>query len=743
VISGADHKFSKNYAIVHSHHAVIQCHSGKCKQKTKYIGKPMNSLTDVRDKLPEGARTTVLGPEVPFILQDHIEWSLSHTGYGAIFAPMGSGKTKALEDWIDKQPENFTYLLVVVRKTQASYFSHRYKRLVDYQYQKNSLFGIPRLVCCVNSLERLLAEDGSLPRFDLLILDEIESIISALISKILSAGKTGQLSVWNIFGTLVKSCPRTLIMDGIPTQHVFDYFQRMGIVKDFSYVLHLRRPDFRIYKCYCSETDFCDEIDADLQNGKNVVLVTNTKEIQTLIYSKINEQSKLLINADSEKAIKDTANKPNESWNVRFLAYNTAVGAGASFDLDHFHVMYAVISPNSCIPQDFYQLICRIRKLKESKVALLIMDTGDIPSLVPSKEDLKLAKLRNIKLFHNLQTNYRPSLTILQITPTENVDLEICELDYKMLRILSGHSFLKLKFEDSFFLNTLVDYEHEKLLLRDHMNYCNALFEMIRRNGGIVIEIKESQQEMLKTSTRGIKNNARQLTDELAPTTKTVFWTPTPSFDKTLAKRWNKLVSFNDATTQFRWIALRNKLIASTQEIYEKEFMDINKNNRAISNRMLFSDAIIGGFRSLAEKCPFTICPVTGKLHGRVAIMYFHRDKTAILEAISSIYEQVYNSTQIRYVVMNPAASDSISKVNIVIWKNLKKMFSLFGLNTNYFAGGNKRVNINNVRVTTGEFEFCEETQNIRMALAKIEFDTGERNPDAVNYYINKMNSNR
>ena len=745
LVSDRDHKFPKNYAILYTHHAAVMCHSAKCKGKIKNVTLASRPLTDLAELIPNQQRRRVIGPEVPYILKEDIGWSLEGNGFGAVFAPMGSGKTKALEDWIADQGPNFTYLLVVVRITQASYFSNRYADLVDYQKKAGSLHGVKRLVCCINSLERLLDEEGRLPHYDLLILDEIESVVAGLVSKILSAGRSEQCTIWNIMGTLIKSCARTLVMDGIPTYRTIDYFKNLGIFDQFSVVEHHRQPDFRTYKCHCHEASFLEEMHEDLRNGKNIVLVTNTKEIQTYIYSKIDDTySKLMINADSEKKVKNTSRKPNEKWNVRFLAYNTAVGAGASFDQDHFHLMYAVVSPYSCIPQDFYQLICRIRKLKEKKVVVMIMSHGSEDLPIPTREELKLCKLKNIKNFHWFQTSFRPSLRVLELNPTENVRLDICELDYKLIRTLSAARLLKLKHEDDFFLNTLVDFEHQKLRLRDHGEYCSTLFEMIRRNGGVVIEFKEGQLETLRVSSRTIKTEARKLSEEMAiiPNGKNRFWQPPDGFNPALAKIWNKLVDFNDLTTQYRWMALRSKLTKSPQDVYERELMDINSKKKALSNTMIFSGTIVDAMLQLKTVCGFDIDPVLGKFSGRVSILSFYLHKKRIFDAISDCYAQIYNATQIKHEVIHPAASDSDSRINYIIWKNLKKLFAAFGINCNYYAGGNKRITVNRRRMTTGEFEFCQTTQNVRMALAKLEFDTGERNHDAINYYLNKLNSN-
>ena len=126
-------------------------------------------------------RRRVLPKEQDYVTKDDIEWCLEEKGYGAVFALMGSGKTQALETWLKQKPATFTCLLIVVRKTQATYFASRYGDFVDYQKQVASLYGVPRLAMCINSLIRLL-DNGVIPKYNLLILDEIESILEAAVS---------------------------------------------------------------------------------------------------------------------------------------------------------------------------------------------------------------------------------------------------------------------------------------------------------------------------------------------------------------------------------------------------------------------------------------------------------------------------------------------------------------------------------------------------------------------------------
>jgi len=738
----ADHKAQKNYIQMIGEHALIRCHSGKCNSRKMYISKDYKPLTDFGDLLEKHCapeqyplNRKVIPQNQEYITKEDIEWCLKDRGFGAVFAPMGSGKTQALETWLKDKPDTFRCLLIVVRKTQATYFASRYGDFVDYQKSRGPLHQADRLVVCINSLIRLLSS-GVVPRYDLLILDEIESIIEAGVSKMLSNGKSEQTNVWNILATLIKGAANTLVMDGIPTHHSIAYFSGLNLLKEFSVVEHHRQPDFRVYKCFCDQLEFIKNINSDLLAGKNIVLVTNTKEVQTFIFNQIETDSKLMINADSTQKIKNTTKKPNEKWNVRFLAYNNAVGAGQSFDLSHFHSMYAVVSPMSCYPQSFYQLICRIRKLKESNVSLLVIHQEYADA--PSKQELKMQKLQNIVKFHSTQSEFVPKLSLFNTMTTENVRLDICDVDYKIVRMLATSRQLQLKHEDDFFINILVDYEHEKLQLRDSEKYSQVFFDMIHRNGGVVLPLKKEQQFMLKASTQQMKVDARKLALDAGVNANHQFW----SSDKVpphVAKVWNELVDLGDLTKHYRWLALRNRLIDDPSRVYEKEFTSINNHGKALSNCMLYSNGVLKAFGDLARACKFTIDRKLGMFVGECSILDFYENEEQIQSACAIIFNQLYNETGTKIALSQPE-KNTYSARNIALWKNIRKVFSKFGIRCDYRSARGSRKVIRGQRLVKSSFTFCELTQQIRMAISNIEFDTGEKNLEGVEYFIQKAN---
>ena len=737
-----EHRSQKNYIIMVGEHAMIQCHSGKCKGQKFYVSKDYQPLTDFGDLLTQHCavdqmptRRRTLANQQDYISKEDIEWCLAEKGYGAVFAPMGSGKTQALESWLKDKPASFTCLLIVVRKTQATYFASRYGDFVDYQKQRASLYGVPRLVVCINSLIRLL-DEGVIPKYNLLILDEIESILEAAVSKILSSGKSEQTNVWNILATLIKSSDNTLIMDGIPTQHTIAYFSGLNLMREFSIVEHHKQPDFRVYKAYCDQDEFVKSINTDMQGGKNVVLVTNTKEVQSYIYNQVVIDSKLMINADSIQKVKNTTKKPNEKWNVRFLAYNNAVGAGQSFDLSHFHSMYAVVSAVSCYPQSFYQLICRIRKLKESVVNLLVIHS-EYPQPV-SKEELKMQKLKNIVKFHSKQDDFVPRLTLYRSLPTENIRLDICDVDYKILRVLSAERQLKLKHEDDFFLNMLVDYEHEKLRLRDSAMYTEVFFEMIHRNGGVIIPLKESQQNQLRASTQKLKVDARKESLDNGVNVTSQFWKPEENnVPPHVGKVWNELVRFSDLDTHYRWLRLRNKLLDDPARIYEKEFTAITNHGKAASNCMLYSNGVLESLETLSRICGFTIDRTVGMFRGSCEIVNFYTRRDDIMRACKTIFDQLYNETG-SVVTIGELKKFTNSAINLHLYQHVKKVFKKFGIKLIYKSSKGGRTRINNQRLVTSTFSFCELSQHVRLAISDIEYDTGEKALNGVAYFIGK-----
>lgn len=760
-IRGAEHKDKgKNYMTVRDDHAIIKCHSAKCagKELKVQVGEePLTNFHLLQQKLKEEGsikgttrRLRVIKPEVQkYVLPEDIDWSLQETGLGIISAPMGTGKTTSLVKWIEderkrqtkrrqekgKEPKKFKVLLLVTRITQAINFSSKYPGMKSYLDVDGSVADNESSVLCVNSLMRAMSErNNAVPKFDLIILDEIESIIEALIGAVLSQGKNKQCNIWQLFKCLVAGSKRALFMDGILTERTARYLDRLFVLERCNLVQHEGQPDYREYINFRSKVVFEEDFDLSCRMGKRVVIVSNSKSALYSLASRNQTDSSLVITGDSSKNEKLTASDPNEEWNKNILGFNTAVGPGASFDSHHFDVMYVVCSPISCTPHALYQLINRIRVLKEKTVKVFILYNEPDKQKLPSKEELKEAKSQNIIKLHSRQDDFAFPLDFYQKVNTDYFKLDLNTIDYTVLRKLIEEQKVVLYYEDSHFVDTLVDYEHEKLKFSDTSYYSQVLFDIIKRNGGLIKGLTDYQnmtdndKKFLKDSSRCMIKDGNKNYKELALSSDNILTKKLPNdIDKELKEQINKHVQLNNVNTQIIWCTLRRALTKSEMTLYEKELEGVNEQRKAINNTLIYSTGLLESLRAIGEVCGFRIDQARGIIVGSGDYGRFTNNHEVIKGHIEKIDGQLYNATK-RRLNLKPLKENKRMPNDTATFKNLKMMFSEFGINLNLTGGTRPRkvsVKETKERYFEKNYEICEYSQYIRLAFVGLAFDTG------------------
>lgn len=764
---GGTHKQgAKVYFYLYSCHAYFKCFSGKCQGKEYTLKKLFPPLTCLSDLSEELYTNNVISQKpleiysVPgdqkYIGIEDIQWSLGMDDlakYGYIAAPMGCGKTTSLRTYIENQPDSFTCLLVVVRQTQAHTFAPIYPDMTNYLNCKaGSLYGKKRLVVCVNSLTRVLSPTGLLPSYDLLILDEIESIIEGLISSMLSNGRSLQMEIWDTMIALIKCSKSTLFMDGIPTERSLKYLDKIGILPFVRVVEMKRSVDYRTYIIYSHAQILMETIEANIRTGKKVVMVSNCKTILQHMFDEITVPSgnKLIITGDSEKEVKLTAADPDKHWVKDLLAFNSAVGPGTSFNPTIYQEMVVIIACNSSSPQVLFQMINRIRVLEDCIVRMIILDGNN--NTIPTRKEIKEKKMTNIITMQHKQTTF-PKTNFFKVMDKEYTRLTIRDLDHRIAKELVANQLMVLKHEDDLFLDMLVDYEYEKRVLENSDEYSKQLFLLIRRNGGIVREEINPNPKTIQTSTRMLKMDARkhdiQRSLEL---TNNVIWTVPPNiapgaFTKSVIEGINIKVPRNEIDAHYMWLAFRRAVTeTSDQTLYEKEFFQIVAKRRAVNNTLLFSNGMLDDIRKLCQLCQIDIKPVTGLVRGSVKTsMKFFEDRGQVDALCARILESIRSKTQFNYQ-LNQSTKDTVTKVNKATLSNIKLVFSCFGIFSEIVTTkirpltGRKGPGIPKTeRYVESFLNFSEEAQQFRMAISKIDPKTGEYDMDAFEKYFNEI----
>lgn len=755
-----DHKSSgKTYMNIYEDYAIIKCHSTNCYLKSLKIQKKERPLTDFGGLLEEMKqagkisdsveRIRVIDPsKQKHVLEEDIDWALEN-GCGIISAPMGAGKTTSVIKWIeDRRKERyeesqatgnvykpFKVLLLVTRITQANNFCGKYPGMKNYLDVEGSIAGNESSVLCINSLIRAMPQDAfHVPHFDLLILDEIESLIEALIGTILSQGKSKQCNIWQLFKCLIIGAKRVLFMDGILTERTARYLNRLKFLPLCSLVQHEGQPDYRDYINFKSNEKFDEEFARDVQSGKKVVIVSNSKSILYTYSNKasIYGKSQLVITGDSSAVDKMTAADPNEEWSKDVLGFNTAVGPGASYDEIHFDIMYLVCSPLSCTPYALYQMINRIRTLKEKTVKMLILFNEF--KTIPTQEEMKSNKSKNIVKMHQKQNDFGFQLAFYEKNGTDFVKLDINTTDNRVLKKLIEEEKLVLYYEDDQFIDTLVEYEHEKLRFNDTENYSNVLFEIIKRNGGTIKGFtdyrgaSEQTKKNLKSSSRVVRSEGKKNYKELGESSDNILTEKIPAtIDAEFRTTMNRCVQFNDINTQLRWSMFRRAITRTEASLYEKELDSVNTHRKAINNTLIFSTGLLESLLELCHVMGFSVNTATGVISGEGTYSRFTDKHDEIDRMVRRAEEQLYNSTKCKLPLFALSDKKRMPRDTSVM-KNVTMIFQQFGITIilhHKEKSSRKKVPGRDERYMDKRYEVCIFSQHIRMAFSGLDMNTG------------------
>lgn len=759
---GCHSREGKSYVYLYSHHATFRCFSGSCGTESEFTLKrympPLTNLVSLCDDLFDSGEisqkyleSSTVPPDQKFIGVDDIGWAIGNEDiakYGYIAAPMSCGKTTSLRSYIENQSQNFTCLLIVVRQSQAHTFAPIYPEMVNYlDCRPGSLYGEKRLVVCINSLTRILSPGGCLPQYDLLILDEFESILDVSTNPSLSNGRSMQTEVWDTLIALIKSCKRTIFMDGIPTEVSLKYLDRINILPFVRIVEMPRQVDYRTYIMYSHAQKFIEGFEEKIKNGKKVVLVSNCKAILQTIFDEIHVPGgkKMIITGDSDRDIKLTSANPDLYWNKDLFAFNSAVGPGTSFNPKLYDEMGVIVTPNSSSPQVLFQMINRIRTLNEKIVRMIILDGNN--ANVPSRDELKQRKVQNIVNMQNKQSIY-PKTGFFQKMEKEYFRLTMRDIDHKLAKELVSTQMMTLRHEDDLFLDMLVDYEYKKRLLENSDEYARQLFTLIRRNGGIVREEINPNKKVIETSTRMLKSASRDHELKRSLDLKNnVIWTIPDQFKNDFSEmgllELNSKVPRNDLDSHFMWLAFRRAYLnKDEQTLYEKEFFQIIERKKAVNNTLLFSNGLLEKIKELFDFCGITVDAKTGIVGGKIltSIEFFSNQTERIDTLCKEILEIVRNKTQISYK-LSVSGGDSITKRNRASLMNIRQVLGCFGIFSEYKSTGKRSLTgrKKSERFVESFLQIDEESQKFRMAIAKMDPESGEGDFDAFTKIIPKM----
>jgi hypothetical protein len=250
----------------------------------------------------------------------------------------------------------------------------------------------PRLIIQVESLDRLITEAVTGVPIDLLILDEVESVLGQF-----SSGLHRSFSdAFTTFQWLIGTAKRVICMDANLSDRTFRILQRFrpGRPVHFHWNKYSRAGTDTIHVT-TDRGEWLARITDAVASDKRIVLASNSlreaKVIKRYLQEEFPTKKSILYSSETSQAIKELhfADVGRYWTEVDILIYTPTVSAGISYERDHFDCMFVYLSDLSCDVETARQMLGRVRNLRDKAFHVCFSASGGrYPTDLPTLEKL-------------------------------------------------------------------------------------------------------------------------------------------------------------------------------------------------------------------------------------------------------------------------------------------------------------------------------------------------------------------
>ena len=228
------------------------------------------------------------------------------------------------------------------------------------------VYDADKLICQIDSLPNILdyieidpeTFEGDVPSYDLVIIDESESIINYYGNAELKQ----QRDIFELQKNIIFNSKKILALDGDFNNRSYEYLNFYGkqiIVENINkgntkhFILSENLDYFEIQILY------------ELYRGKNIIISTMSSTYGKMYYDryiKMGFKATLHISKSGNKQ-KQNLRNVNSFWTLyQIVIYSNTVEAGVNCDIPHFYKLFCILSTGSCSERSLIQMTYRVRK---------------------------------------------------------------------------------------------------------------------------------------------------------------------------------------------------------------------------------------------------------------------------------------------------------------------------------------------------------------------------------------------
>jgi len=290
-----------------------------------------------------------------------------------------TGKTQLLKKIIRKY-EPTRILMLSYRITLSQDLTGNFKnefKFKSYMEDKNYKQS-DRIIIQLESLLKLRKEiifideneiNYDVPAYDLIIIDEIESILNHFISPTF---KGNQKETYDFLMEIINNSCKLICLDGDTSERAYNYIKNFGASINIE---NEYKKNIKTFNVIDSSKEFDKYLLSSLANDEKIAIVSQSRgkaeEYYQLIKNYDDNLKVLLYTSLTDDKDKLKLKDVNDIWsNCDVLIYSPTVEAGVNFDRVHFHKIFGVFSNNSTSPRSFLQMLARIRKTSDNEIII-------------------------------------------------------------------------------------------------------------------------------------------------------------------------------------------------------------------------------------------------------------------------------------------------------------------------------------------------------------------------------------
>lgn len=281
---------------------------------------------------------------------------------------LGTGKTRRCIEACTPSPWNpeaEKILVVSCRQTFTTHICSELKGFVDYRNIKDKTIDQDKVVVQLQSLWKC----GSMGSRDLVLLDEVESILSSL-----TPNKTHKhyVETFTAFERLIREAKRVIVLDAFLTDRSVEMLKALR--GSCEIVINPAQP-YKKTATLVTEQGLYASIQSKLKEGKRLVSVWGAKNKAKAFHSVLPDKVKqVLYTGDSDAKVKQThLSDVNRYWaEHQMVGYTATITVGINYNGAEFDELTLYATPWSCPSRDYIQALHRARKLKGNHITAFI-----------------------------------------------------------------------------------------------------------------------------------------------------------------------------------------------------------------------------------------------------------------------------------------------------------------------------------------------------------------------------------